>query len=51
MGLEYDDTISCAEVVSISASYSKCSSLAVSLLSLYVFWLINFMDYILFSHV
>ena len=33
MGIGYDDMISCAEVVSVSASYSRCSNLALSLLS------------------
>ena len=33
-GLEYDDMISCTEVVSVSASYSKCSLLMFSLCSM-----------------
>ena len=32
MGLGYDDTIGCAEVVSVSTLYSKYSNLAFSLL-------------------
>ena len=32
MDIGYDDMIGCAEVVSVSASYSRCSCLALSLL-------------------
>ena len=37
IGLGYDDTIGCAEVVSVSVSCSRYSSLTVSLLSPHVF--------------
>ena len=43
----YDDTIGYATVVSVSASYSRCYNLALSLRSPYV---IYFMYYILFPH-
>ena len=46
-GKEYDDTIGCATVVSVSASCSRYYNLALSLRSPYV---IHFMYYILFPH-
>ena len=44
-------TISCTEVVSVSASYSRCHNLiSFSLLS-HAVWLLCFMDYLWFHHV
>ena len=50
MGSGYDGTISYAEVVSVSASCSRCSSLALSSLFPHVYDLLYFMDYMLFPH-
>ena len=47
MGSEYDAMIGCAEVVSVSASYSRCSVLIDSFLSSHVLWFTCFMDYTL----
>jgi len=46
-GKGYDDTIGCAIVVSVSASYSSCYNLALSLKSPYV---IHLLYYTLFPH-
>jgi len=43
--------IGCAEVVSVSASCSRCYNLISSSMFPYALWLICFMDYSLFHHV
>ena len=50
MGLGYNNMISCAKVVLVSVSYSKCSSLVVSLLPPHIFRLMDFMNYTLFPY-
>ena len=45
MGREYDNTIGCTVVVSVSASWSRCSCLASLLLLPHVIWLICCIDY------
>ena len=50
LGSGYDDTIGCAEVVSVSTLYSTCSSLTSSLISPHVYDLLGFMEYMLFPH-
>jgi len=49
LGSGYDDMIGCAEVVSVSTLYSRCSSLALFLISPHVYDLLGFMEYILLS--
>ena len=51
LGWEYDNMISCAEVVSVSASYSRYHNLIFSFLFPHALWLIYLMDYLLFYHV
>ena len=50
LGSGYDDMIGCAEVVSVSTLYSRCSSLALFLISPHIYDLLGFMEYILFPH-
>ena len=50
MGLGYSNMISYAEVVSVSTSCSRCSSLALSSISPYIYDSLDFMDYMLFFH-
>ena len=51
MGQGYDNMISCAIVVSVSASYSKCYDLISFSLFPHVLWLVYFMDFSLLQHV
>ena len=50
IGSGYNDIIGYAEVVSVSASYSRCSSLTSSSISPHVYDSLDFMDYMLFPH-
>ena len=47
----YDNMIGYAEVVSVSASYSRCQNLIFSSLFPHALWLIYLIDYSLFYHV
>ena len=47
----YNNMISCAGIVSVSTSYSRCYNLISSSLFSHALWLICFMDYSLFCYV
>jgi len=50
IGSGYNNTISCTEVVSVSTSYNRYSSLTLSSISPHVYDSLDFMDYMLFPH-
>ena len=50
LGSGYNDTISCAKVVSVSTSCSRCSNLASSSISSHIYDSLDFMGYMLFPH-